>query len=1359
MTEKSKEPVHPGVYIRKHVIPSKMSVTDAARRLGVGRPALSNLLNGKAALSPKMAVRLENTFGAGHKKLLDRQAAFDYHERRGEERLIATRRYVPPFLPASLTITARQIDNWADRLDARQMLPVLLRRLIHSTGRELRQVDFPGYDNAERKGWDGLTEAGAATPWILEGLSCWEFGTNRNPGKKAAMDYVARVRSVSPEERQEYVFVFVTPRNWPGKTKWARRKQGEKIWRTVRAYDASDLEQWLEESIPGQIWLAERLELPVDGFETLDRFWERWSEGSVPTITPLIFEPSIATFRGKFKDWLKKQSDKPLSVSADSRDEAIAFLACLFRDITPKGRSGDLAIVFESAQALRKLATSQAPFIPIVSTDEAERELASLCKQLHCLTVHSRNAINVKPDIALDRLDLNGFIKALGEMGFELDSALRLGRESGRSPTILRRRLSNISGIKTPHWAKDVEVSRGLIPMALVGSWREDSSSDCKVLERLSDHTYGKVQRSIRCLLQFEDSPIWSIAQYRGVASQIDALFAISWQITTDDLEKFFVIAREVLSEPDPALELPEEKRNAASLYGKVRAHSTAIRQGICDALIILSIHGNNLFQDQLGVDVEAQVSQLVRRMLTPLSLNKLLSHSNELPRYAEAAPDEFMKLFETDLLQPQPVVLGLLKSTKSGLFGNCLRTELLWALECLAWKNLGRVNKILAKLSKKDIDDNWVNKPIKSLQAIYRSWMPQTSVPLEDRIKALQALTKRFRDIGWLICIEQLKGGPQFGDYSYRPRWRSDASGAGHPVKRKEYGEFTRSVLKIILTWPSHNEKTLGDLVEHLRQIPAKDHAKVWSLINDWAESEVDERARADLAERIRRSIFARPGQKNRLSKAAEDRAQIAYENLQPQDPVVRHAWLFTNHWIWSSADIGEDGEIDHDKHAERTDIRRRAAMNTIWKRRGFEGVTALLSAGGIAELVGRYVASALSHASERVEFLRQILSDRNSGEAEIDSCIQGFLHSLETETRIEDLRFVAESANEDQRLRLFRCAPFRQDTWHVVDKYGGEVRRRYWLEVVPGLANHDESELKELIDRLLEAQRPRAAFRAVQLHLSRVDTSRLKRVLLAAATESSEPAGHYLLEPYYISNALTSLIERSGTSPEEMARLEFTFISALDHTEHGIPNLERLIAESPALFVQFLAMFAKRRDDGQDPPEWRIENRQQREIWASSALSVFDQINHLPGTGTDGKINTEELLAWVTEARRLCAEYGRPKIGDEYIGQLLSKAHAEKSGDWPCPPVCEVMESTSAKHIGVGFIVGVLRAHGVTSRGLSDGGEQERTLAAKYRELADQLVFDFPFVSSVVKDIASEYEHEATWHDSEVQIRERID
>jgi electron transport complex protein RnfD len=54
-----------------------MSVTEAARTLGVGRPALSNFLNGKAAATSAMASRIERAFGVAAQTLLDMQATYD----------------------------------------------------------------------------------------------------------------------------------------------------------------------------------------------------------------------------------------------------------------------------------------------------------------------------------------------------------------------------------------------------------------------------------------------------------------------------------------------------------------------------------------------------------------------------------------------------------------------------------------------------------------------------------------------------------------------------------------------------------------------------------------------------------------------------------------------------------------------------------------------------------------------------------------------------------------------------------------------------------------------------------------------------------------------------------------------------------------------------------------------------------------------------------------------------------------------------------------------------------------------------------------------------------------------------------
>jgi len=66
--------MHPGSAVRQECLEKHgLSVTDAARVLGVDRQTLSNLLNARSGISPEMAIRLEKAFGTPAREWLMRQ--------------------------------------------------------------------------------------------------------------------------------------------------------------------------------------------------------------------------------------------------------------------------------------------------------------------------------------------------------------------------------------------------------------------------------------------------------------------------------------------------------------------------------------------------------------------------------------------------------------------------------------------------------------------------------------------------------------------------------------------------------------------------------------------------------------------------------------------------------------------------------------------------------------------------------------------------------------------------------------------------------------------------------------------------------------------------------------------------------------------------------------------------------------------------------------------------------------------------------------------------------------------------------------------------------------------------------------
>ena len=89
--------MHPGVFIREEILDELgLTMSEAAKVLDVHRVTLSDLVNGNAALSAEMALRIEKAFGVQMEKLLNMRAWHDAHAMRQREGEIVVKPYRPP---------------------------------------------------------------------------------------------------------------------------------------------------------------------------------------------------------------------------------------------------------------------------------------------------------------------------------------------------------------------------------------------------------------------------------------------------------------------------------------------------------------------------------------------------------------------------------------------------------------------------------------------------------------------------------------------------------------------------------------------------------------------------------------------------------------------------------------------------------------------------------------------------------------------------------------------------------------------------------------------------------------------------------------------------------------------------------------------------------------------------------------------------------------------------------------------------------------------------------------------------------------------------------------------------------------
>ena len=1355
MSSKENITGHPGSYIKSNVIPNGMNVTQAAKALGVGRPALSNLLNGNSNLSSEMAAKLEKAFGASASDLLAMQSAFDAETRAAAADTATVRTFVPPFAAPK----ANDIELWANNVDSRAKLAALLRMLVHSTCDGLQKVVFPAHDDSQRPRWDGEIQTEVGNPWVPTGSSGWEFGANKDIKGKADGDFSKSVKAVPKARRLEMAFIFVTPRRWPGKNAWKEAQAAKKQWKDVLVWDSSDLEQWMEQSIPAQAWFANEIGREFRGTASLDRCWSKWNADCKPAFTTQIFDEASIIAGKKLLSHLRG-ADRTFRIASDSILEGLAFVYAMLSGDDPElAAIRDRVVVFSEAGPLTELANKSSRFIPVATNRETEVELSETGSRLGGISIIPRTMVQTETDIVLDTLSEDAFRKALETMGLGGEEIERLKDESGRSLTVLRRRLAQDRAIRSPAWSADKTLARSVFPFTLAGAWKNDNDLDRDVLCRLAGQKkYAEVERELVDLLHIDSSPVWSIGSFRGVVSKVDALYAVHQWVTAEDLKRFYEVAELVLSERDPSLDLPEEDRWAASIHGKTRDISAALRKGIADSLVILAIHGNGLFKNRLGVDTQIQAALLVRKLFADMDGDTMESQSDELRSYAEAAPEVFLSIIEQDLAKNEPNSHVLMQPVSDPIFSSSPRVELIWALETLAWspRFLLQVIDILARLCTLEPEGHGGNTAMQSLLSIFQSRMPQTAASVEQRVAVFRELVKNHPEVGWAVGRDQFDARSHIGDFNVKPKWRDYAFGSGGIATNAERCKFLLHCQETALSWTPMNEEKLAALIDNLESFDDNSKACVWGQVIDWAKVASDE-SRVRLRERIRVSVsrnarrLIRKGATRVSVNEIVSQAVDIYDELEPGDLVRKYAWLFKDEWVENSwEEIHED---DHDFGArdKRVAKQRKAAVKAVFAKDGAPGVARLAMSGDAAHVVGNFLAQIITSDKERLIFIKFVIGEQGFlSSLKSQLLLHGFFFMLD-ENAIKLIEMLCSELNDEQLACLFRLCRFGEKVWKAVEASSQNVSEAYWRKVPASWAKQSEQELRYAVAKLIEARRGLTALQLVRLDLESVESEQLYQILQVILQSNEAEQDSCSIDPYAIEEVFKLLNSRGTIGRNRMASLEFLYLEFFRFKKGRIPNLEAEVNDNPSLFFEAIRIAYQGKHDPQDG---ELSEEQKRA--ARNARTFIFALSSVPGADEHGAIQAEKLKAWILEARRLSEKTGHRVMLDYKIGELIAHAPPADDGVWPCNPVREAVNDLYSSELARGISTGRYNARGAHFRG--EGGEQERELAEQYESWAKACEFEHPRMAAVLRNMAKNYTEEAEWHDEEAMIQRRM-
>lgn len=1256
-------------------------------------------------------------------------------------------------------VSAEDLDQWANRTDGAISMPTLLAHLIVATHGTSVSLRFPADESVRYSGWDGRTTAYADSAFVPAGEAVWEIGVQRSKiPDKADEDFLKRSRNPGAVDSSNAIFIFVTPRRWPKKDEWAKARQAQGPWREVRVYDADNLVHWIEQAPAVGLWLATRLgKRPLVGTRELDALWQEWSLATKWPLTADLVLSDRDEDAAEVRRWLRREPGV-ISLQATTSDEVVAFFYAALSEFPEADATAYRARCLVATSDAAARALGDAPGSLIIVMTEPEPGLARiLAQQGHHVLLAYGEQLTGRGDVrVLARPSQEGIASALVDAGIPESRAKALARDSARNLAVLRRLMTAAPG-RLPKWA-EASPPRALLAALLAGGWDEDREADCARLSELADAPYADVVATLAKEYVGEfDSPLQKIGSTWRIASPSDAWLLLARYLTAEDIARFEATAHAVLGSADPRFEMDPSERWMAAVKGVNREYSGILRHGIGQVLILLALWG-----DQVRTVREAnrRADAIVRKLLTGADVRRWWSLSRAFRLLAEASPRAFLTAVEESLDQKDPPIGALFASDEGGVVGAEYLSDLMWALESLAWSPhwMTRVSHVLARLDAIDVKPRqYANGPANSLRRIHLLWSPQTYATLDERLRALDLIRKKESNAAWKLLLGILPRGHDSSSPSPMPRWRDFTVDEEEAVT---WGLIHRGAIAIterLLADVGADSARWGDLLDRLTDL-APDCTSALDTLEAVEPKIMEPAERTAFWGKLRRVLHHHrqfPDAKWALPASALDRLDAVYERFAPSDAYQRVAWLFAN-----GVTLPRPSVLGWKAEQRNVDAEREAAAMELYAEGGGTSILALAAVSEAAGFIGKALHDGGLPAAS-IDAL--IAASVQSEDSKIRDLGHGLIVSTFAERKEEWAQALLARARGDgwgdaAVLTILRALPMSQWTWDQVTEIGGDLAAVYWRRA-PVIWIEDHEEADYAIRKLIDVGRARPAlFLAGREGKNRLPTALLVDVLEQAARQPSDYPGDSndaTMFQHYVAEILAALDERQDVDREALIGLEWKYLHLLEHSRRPAKVLLRALSGQPALFVEMLSAAFKPSDDSAivDPEPSDMDRAKMVAMHAYRLLELWDV---LPGTRDDGTIESPAMERWIAEARRLAKSVGREDIADDRIGNMLSASPVGADGVWPTEAVRDVLDSFRSRAMRQGFIVGKLNRRGVTSRMPREGGQKERNLAVEFRVGAKSIEAEHPFTARALEDLAEHYESEARLED---EGAERLD
>lgn len=945
-----------------------------------------------------------------------------------------------------------------------------------------------------------------------------------------------------------------------------------------------------------------------------------------------------------------------------------------------------------------------------------------------------------KKSIKVRKRKRSTIAKKLEEVGVTHEVAYAMVEDTHGLYVPLKKKIIRGKYNIVPNWVDGEE--NLIIPLLLCGQWTE-AEGDQVVLEQLCGRKYEQIIEDIKPYMKGEEPLFIRFKIHGGVvyhlASVENAWDYLDNKVVIGDKRwtSYVSCVLEIISEPDPVFNFPQEQQDYAGLLPGGKPFWTGtLKEGLLRSFIMKAYYKKD-------VNSQKEIDRVVEKLLTEIkTLNQWLSIAKYFSILCEASPKAVIRRLDDEWTNATGLVEVFSRDKGDRLFGTNYYTHFIWGIEQFLSQKEYAAWAVRWFLKMHDLKIKYAisNSPKETLKQIFCAWCNVTVLSQEDKNFLAKEAFDNGHDI-WELIYDELPGrnSHMVGSPS-KPRYRTTEEPiiATYADLRCAYKEY----LLLCLKHMDFDSERWIKIIKAANHFGEELRSKIFEKL-EYELSYMDDMEIISIKNAIRNEIF-----RHRYFVSSEwamkEEEVKGYEevlnNINTKNPVYEYQYLFKEVFRFP---LLHPCPYSKDEKREINDqLREREIEEGVLRFKENE-----LNIKELVEICSKCEHSTLG------KYLFDIYSDKI-----FDENLFLLLISDEAYKDIMDLYLrtaywkdktclskavtIAKEHHVDEELliNILVIEEIDAEKIPLISYENERIKKKYWKW--RNYSHKDDEEtcrfiIKEMMKysdqvTLMDAlHRYVKYFRPEEILVIMEDLYTLERGEVTS------------MAPYALEEILKVLQSEYSNTKECMrvARLELAYRGGLEWDD--MRCFRKCLESSPKMYAELISIVYKK--DSEDVQE----QEKLDEKVVSSIFSLLHNVIFCPAE-LDGDVDKEKLFKWVDKFGKLLKQQHQERLFTSLLGTIFSNSPIGEDGYYPHESIREAIQQYGDERLENAYVIGIFNQRGIFS---PTGGVEERGLAKKYKENADVVRTRYPKVASIYDKLCERYLYDA---DSERELEE---